>query len=149
MQTERPRIKRQKKETGYIIVVFQLILQQFNTRRQNRKTISTTKASKLGYRSNVAVAHGKGGEIHQSSLTSTKSGVKCLSHSFHAQGRWQELERFKCHNSTVLDSGGVRLLPGSALLVAGRFGRVSTSHLQREDWYLQFSTKAFCGVKKH
>lgn len=73
------------RETGYIIAVFQLILQQFNTRKQNRKTISVTKVTKLGYRPNGAVAHSKGGETHESYLTRTKSGVKCLSRSFQTQ----------------------------------------------------------------
>jgi len=75
---KRPKMWRQKKGTGYIIVVFQLILQQFNIRKYNRKTISIIKVTKLGYRPNKAVAHSKGGETHQSTLTRTKSGVKCL-----------------------------------------------------------------------
>lgn len=126
---KRPRMWRQKKETGYIIVVFQLILQQFNTRKYNRKTISATTVTKLGYKPKRAVAHSKGGG----------TCVKCLSRSFQTWGWWQELECIKCHNSTMLKSGGVWSLPGSAVLVVGPFGRALTSHPQRKHRYLLFS----------
>lgn len=72
MQTKKRQNIKKKKETGYIIVVFQLILQQFNTMKQNWKTISATKVTKLGYKPNRAVAHSKGGGTL----------VKCLSRSF-------------------------------------------------------------------
>lgn len=74
--------------------------------------------------------------------------MKCLSCSFQTRGWWQELERIKCHHSTVLKSGGVRSLLGSAVLVAAHFGRALTSHLQREHWYLLFSTKHSVELKK-